>query len=165
MQGLLPSPSAWKSQLPPSLAKSSPWLPHTPISPSTIWAVQNEEERWGYRCGLTLSGGAPLANPLTSLVLAYRAGRTHHRIHGKSWVWKKTIIAKLHVDRASLVVQMLKNSPAHAGDTGSIPGLGRSPGEGHGNHSSLLAWEIPWREEPDGLQSMGSQKSQTQPSN
>ena len=28
-------------------------------------------------------------------------------------------------------------------------------------HSSILAWEIPWTEEPGGLQSMGSQKSQT----
>ena len=32
-------------------------------------------------------------------------------------------------------------------------------------HSSILAWEIPWTEEPVGLQSMGSQKSQTQLSN
>ena len=29
------------------------------------------------------------------------------------------------------------------------------------NHSSVLAWEIPWTEEPGGLQSTGSQKSQT----
>ena len=29
-------------------------------------------------------------------------------------------------------------------------------------HSSFLAWEIPWTEEPGGLQSMGLQKSQTQ---
>ena len=28
-------------------------------------------------------------------------------------------------------------------------------------HSSILAWRIPWTEEPEGLQSMGSQKSQT----
>ena len=28
-------------------------------------------------------------------------------------------------------------------------------------HSSILAWKIPWTEEPGGLQSMGSQKSQT----
>ena len=28
---------------------------------------------------------------------------------------------------------MVKNSPAHAGDSGSIPGLGRYPGEGNGN--------------------------------
>ena len=30
--------------------------------------------------------------------------------------------------------------------------------------SSILAWEIPWTEEPGGLQSMGSQKSRTQSS-
>ena len=29
-------------------------------------------------------------------------------------------------------------------------------------HSSILAWEIPWTEEPSGLQSMGLQKSQIQ---
>ena len=29
------------------------------------------------------------------------------------------------------------------------------------NHSSILPWEIPWTEEPGGLQSMGLQKSQT----
>ena len=29
-------------------------------------------------------------------------------------------------------------------------------------HSSTLAWKIPWTEEPGGLQSMGSQRSQTQ---
>ena len=29
-------------------------------------------------------------------------------------------------------------------------------------HSSILAWEIPWTEEPGGLQSVGSQKTQTQ---
>ena len=31
------------------------------------------------------------------------------------------------------------------------------------NHSSILAWEIPWTEEPGGLQSLGvAKKSQTQ---
>ena len=34
---------------------------------------------------------------------------------------------------ASLVAQIVKNLPAGAGDVGSIPGLGRSPGEGKGN--------------------------------
>ena len=37
----------------------------------------------------------------------------------------------------------------NVGDLGSIPGLGRSPGGGHGNLSSILAWRIPWTEEPD----------------
>ena len=31
-------------------------------------------------------------------------------------------------------------------------------GEGHGNHCSILAWRIPWTEEPGRLQSMGSQR-------
>ena len=49
-------------------------------------------------------------------------------------------------------------SAYNAGDLGSIPGLGRSPGEGNGNHSSTLAWKTPWTEEPHRLQSMGSQR-------
>ena len=34
---------------------------------------------------------------------------------------------------ASLVTQMVKNPPTNAGNLGSIPGSGRSPGEGNGN--------------------------------
>ena len=56
---------------------------------------------------------------------------------------------------------MVKNLPASAGEASSIPGLGRSPGEGNSNPSSILAWEIPQTEEPGRLQSMGSQ-SRTQ---
>ena len=53
-----------------------------------------------------------------------------------------------------------KNPLANAGDVrhpGSIPGLGRSPRGGMATHSSILAWRIPWTEEPGGLQSMGLQ--------
>ena len=49
---------------------------------------------------------------------------------------------------------MVKNLPANTGDardTRSIPGSGRSPAEGNGNHSSILVWEVPWTEEPSGL--------------
>ena len=42
---------------------------------------------------------------------------------------------------------------------GSIPTLGRSPGGGHGIHFSILAWRIPWTEEPGRLQSIGSQRA------
>ena len=51
---------------------------------------------------------------------------------------------------------MVKNLPVNAGDTrdsGLIPGSGRSPGRGNATHSSILAWEIPWTEEPGRLQS------------
>ena len=91
-----------------------------------------------------------------------------------------------------------KESAYNAGDPSSIPGSGRSPGEGIGyslqyswaslvtqivknlpamqdtwvqylgwedplekemaSCSSILAWKIPWSEEPGGLQSMGSQR-------
>ena len=37
---------------------------------------------------------------------------------------------------------MVKNLPVNAGDMGSIPGSGRSPGGGNGTHSSILAWKI-----------------------
>ena len=45
-----------------------------------------------------------------------------------------------------------------AGVSGSIPGLGRSSGEGMATHSSILAWRIPWTEEPGRLQSTGSER-------
>ena len=44
-----------------------------------------------------------------------------------------------------------KESACNAGDRGSIPGLGRSPGGGHGNPLDILAWRIPWTEEPGHL--------------
>ena len=60
-----------------------------------------------------------------------------------------------------LLGSVLKNPPAKAGDTGSIQCLGQEdPLENKmATHSSILVWAIPWTEEPDGLQSMGSQKS------
>ena len=49
---------------------------------------------------------------------------------------------------------MGKESACNAGDLGSIPGLGRKE---MAIHSSIIAWKIPWTEEPGGLQSMASQ--------
>ena len=55
---------------------------------------------------------------------------------------------ELVVKRASLVAQVVKNPPAMretwVRSLASIPGLGRSPGEGKATHSSILAWRIPW---------------------
>ena len=54
---------------------------------------------------------------------------------------------------------VVKNPPANAGDIrGSIPALGRSLEKKMATHSRILAWRIPWTEEPDGLQSRGSQR-------
>ena len=47
------------------------------------------------------------------------------------------------------------------GDADSIPGSGRFPREGNSNHSSILAWEIPWTEEPGGYIPWGHKQSDT----
>ena len=46
---------------------------------------------------------------------------------------------------------VVKNPLAKTGDTGGAvltPGSGRCPGEGNGNPLRILAWRIPWTEEP-----------------
>ena len=48
-----------------------------------------------------------------------------------------------------------EQSACSVGDLGSISGFRRSPGGGHGNPSSILAWRIPWTEESGRLQSLG----------
>ena len=53
---------------------------------------------------------------------------------------------------------MVKNPPVKTGDSGSIPGFGRSPRVGNSNPLQILAWEIPWTEEPGRLQSIGSKR-------
>ena len=58
------------------------------------------------------------------------------------------------------MAQVIKKSPANerdVRDSGSIPKSGKSLEEGMATHSSILAWRIPWTEEPGRLQSIGSQ--------
>ena len=71
------------------------------------------------------------------------------------------IISPLSLPGASLMVPVVKNLPANAGDArdpGGIPGSGRSPGEGHGNPLQYSYLEILWTVGPGGLQSIGSQR-------
>ena len=53
---------------------------------------------------------------------------------------------------------LVKNSPADAGDEGSIPVLGRPLEKETATHSSI-AWEIPWTQEPGGLQPWDGEES------
>ena len=56
---------------------------------------------------------------------------------------------------------MVKNPPANGGglrDVGSVPGWEDPLEDGMTTHVSILAWRIPWTEEPGGLQSIGSQR-------
>ena len=56
---------------------------------------------------------------------------------------------------------VVKNLPANAGDTSSIPGWASSPGEGNGNLLQYSCLENPRTEEPGRLQSRGHKKSRT----
>ena len=60
---------------------------------------------------------------------------------------------------ASLVAQMVKK--LQAVQETQVPSLGQGDPleKGMATHSSVLAWRVPWTEEPGGLQSMGLQKS------
>ena len=56
---------------------------------------------------------------------------------------------------------VVKNPPANVGDEEMrvpSPGWEDPLGKEMAIHSSILAWEIPWTEEPGGLQSLGSQR-------
>ena len=57
---------------------------------------------------------------------------------------------------------MVENLLANAVERVRSLGLEESLQKEMATHSSILAWEISWTEEPGGLQSMRSQKSQTQ---
>ena len=62
------------------------------------------------------------------------------------------------ISGASQMVIVVKNLPSSARDIrdkGLIPGLGRSPREEMATYSSILAWRIPWTEEPVRLQCLG----------
>ena len=52
-----------------------------------------------------------------------------------------------------------KESVCNVGDLGSVPGLKDPLEKGMATHSSILAWRIPWIEEPVGLQFMGHKES------
>ena len=60
--------------------------------------------------------------------------------------------------RALLVAQMVKNLPAMRETWVLSLGWDDPLEEGIATHSSILAWRIPWTEEPGGLQSVGSQR-------
>ena len=61
------------------------------------------------------------------------------------------------LDMVSLVAQMIKNLPAMQETRVQSLGWEDPPEKGMATPSSILAWRIPWTEEPGGLQTMGLQ--------
>ena len=62
---------------------------------------------------------------------------------------------------ASLIAQLVKNLPAMQETWVRFLGQENPLEKEMAIHSSILAWKIPWTEEPGGLQSMGLQQSDT----
>ena len=64
----------------------------------------------------------------------------------------------ISIHPSSLVAQSVENMPAMQ-ETG-VQSLGREDflEKGMATHSSILAWRIPWTEEPRGLQSIGLER-------
>ena len=60
--------------------------------------------------------------------------------------------------RVSLVAQLVKNTPAIQETRVRLLGQKDPLQKGMAPHSRSLVWEIPWTEEPGGLQSMGLQR-------
>ena len=67
-------------------------------------------------------------------------------------------LLELVKSKASLVAHMVKNLPAMWKTRVRSLGWEDPLEEEMATHSSILSWEIPWTEEPGGLQSMGSQR-------
>ena len=83
---------------------------------------------------------------------------TYH-VSGRDQMKTQHIVPTVSIgtDWASLVAQMVKNLPAMWETWVRSLGWEDSPGEGNG-YSSILAWRIPWTEEPGRLKSIGSQR-------
>ena len=80
-------------------------------------------------------------------------------IKAESTSWRKGAIRKTHYFcahfMASLVAQMVKNLPAMQETCVQSLDVEDPLEKGMATHSCILAWRIPWTEEPGGLQSMG----------
>ena len=71
------------------------------------------------------------------------------------------ISLSISISGASLIAQSVKNLPAVQETRVQFLGQEDPLEKEMVTHSSVLAWRIPWTEQPGGLQSIGSQKSDT----
>ena len=87
-----------------------------------------------------------------------------NRVHGKIWThWNNT--KRQLLSTLSLMAQMVKNLPAMQETQVQSLSQGDPLEKGRATHSSILAWRIPWTEEPGGLSVHGDAKSRTRLSN
>ena len=96
---------------------------------------------------------------LVAAVYGVAQSRTQlKRLCSRGGTWEPLYTRPLCVSRCHNGGEPTSQCTRHRG-AGSIPGSGRSPAGGNGNHSSILAWRIPWTVEPGGPQSMDSRRA------
>ena len=113
----------------------------------TLWTVAlwaplsvgfSRQEYWsGFPCPLPGDLPHPGSEPASPAAPALQVGSLllSHRGNSKHVVEES--------DTVSTYGSAGQESTCNAGDVGSIPRSGQCPGEGHGTHSSILAWRIP----------------------
>ena len=77
-------------------------------------------------------------------------------------LWSGLLLHEIRAVPAGLPWWLCGKEPPCSADVCSIPGLGRSPGEGSGNPLCVLAWEVPWTEDREWATVHGVAKSQVQ---
>ena len=152
-------------------------------SPTQDWPCTPRIGRWSFTPGPPeRSHDSSFNNVLKATSLA--TPKYNYLAHGLFWAtgdflhrwriclqcrrpWFDSWVRKIHWGRDRLSILVFLGCPCgsagkeptcNAGDLSSIPGLGRSPGEGNGYPLQYFALEVPWTDEPGGLQSMGSQR-------
>ena len=127
---------------------------YTPQSPANSQSVNNFLSKTS---GCTKSPSFPNSTVLHLFTLARSA---HFLPWNIFWLlcFHSTFMPSFWYQWASLVTQMVKNLPA-VEETWVQSLSWQDPlQKGMATHSSILAWRIPWTEEPGGLQLMGSQR-------
>ena len=94
----------------------------------------------------------------TSIVFAM----VHNSTSDEVKRWKKIPVIIYTSKWASLMAQLVKNLPAVQEIWVQSLGWEDPLEKGTAAHSSILAWRIPWTEEPGGLQSMWRQRDRTE---
>ena len=123
----------------------------------TLIKQEDTRSQWFlYFCGEIIAQGILKSGRLKAYIMSAHLQNASKENEGFFGVceWRTSNSKRQDTSRASLVAQLVKNSPAMR-ETWDRSLAWEGPlEEGMATHSSILAWEIPWREEPGGLQSM-----------
>ena len=128
------------------------WLFATPWTVTCLCLWDSPGKNTGVGCHALLQWIflIPGSNLHLLCILPWQAGSLPLAPPGKPITWVPGIYSLLPGCLASLVAQTLKNLPAMQETQG--PWVGKTPLEKRmATHSNILAWRIPWTEEPGGL--------------